>query len=631
MPRIPHSEIERILDMTDILDVVARYHETPKRAGARYVCLCPFHDDHKPSFQVDPNRQRYHCYVCDLHGDAIDFVIRKTGCSFPEAVEMLARDRGYEIQYEHQTKEEIEAAKRRGEWRGELYDLNALAVEYYQEQLQTRSGADSLAYLRRRKISDDSIAAFAIGWSPPDGQSLYKHLRKQNVSVKAMIAAGLAREQADSAQDFFTARIMFPFRDISGRVIGFSARLLPGDTRDAGKYVNTSATTLFNKSQAIYGIDIASKYAGRDKRNIVCEGQIDVILMHQFGFKSTVALSGSASTIDGARMLKRAAPEVIILTDADAGGRKAAVRMAPLLLEIGLRGRIAGLPEGKDPADMLTDGKQDALADIIDSAKDSFEFVLDLMIAERDIRNPHDVAEIAREMMKTAAASDDPLIRQALRKRIAERLFLKEAELSFDAREIAAQTRDRERERASQLKAQTAAASEYGSFPEPFTMQAKAERDMLAALLQNPFLIDRVYEMTDLNMEALIGPGHRELGRAIETADIETERPDGQPLTLRDILRVIGDDIALRRLAERLADPPPNAPDLKPDEVTDRFDKRARRVCEMMLTGLIDQKTRDLAKARADGDRGGAEQIERQIFALSAKRQTYKDPGFNRR
>ena len=583
MPTIPHSEIERVLDMTDILDVVARYHETPKRAGSRYVCLCPFHDDHKPSFQVDPNRQRYHCYVCDLHGDAIDFVMRKTGCSFPEAVEMLARDRGYDIQYEHQTKEEIEAAKRRGEWRGELYDLNALAVEYYREQLQARGGQDALAYLRKRAISDSSIESFAIGWSPSDGQSLYKHLKKKNVSVKAMIAAGLAREQADSAQDFFTARIMFPFRDISGRVIGFSARLLPGDTREAGKYVNTSSTTLFNKSQAIYGIDIASKFSGRDKRIIVCEGQIDVVLMHQFGFRSTVALSGSASSIDGARMLKRAAPEVIILTDADAGGRKAAVRMTPLLLEVGLRSRIGALPEGKDPADMLTGGLQDELAGIIDQAKDSFEFVLNLMISERDIRNPHDVSEIAREMMGIAAASGDPLVRQALRKRIAERLFLKETELSFDAREIAAQTKDRERERAA-ARSKANGSDPSQSFPEPVTLQAKAERDMLSKLLQNPFLIERVYDMTDLNMEALIGPGHRELGRAIETADVETERAAGEPLTLRDIIRVIGDDLPLRRLAERLADPPQTALELKPEEIISRFDMSARRVCEMLLS-----------------------------------------------
>ncbi len=366
--RIPDTVIAEIRARTDIVAVVGEYVRL-KRSGANYVGLCPFHEERTPSFYVSPARNAFYCFGCQEKGDVIDFLRKMEGKSFVEVIRDLAARLGVSLP-EHQVPEAEQGRRKSssGAFRERLLAANEVAAHFFEAVLWSDRGEAARSYLAERGIREETIRAFRLGYAPDGWDGLVQHLGSRGVSGKVALEAGLvvARKGAQGSEhaevrrewayDFFRNRVMFPIRDMGGKILGFSGRILPG-SEDPRKYVNSPDTPVFKKSEAVFGLHQARRALRRTSEAIVVEGNLDVLAMHQAGFAQTVAPLGTAFTRQQALRVAKLASRIVLLFDGDEAGRKASARSAEMLLELGLDGRVAELPEGLDPAEALQEGQ----------------------------------------------------------------------------------------------------------------------------------------------------------------------------------------------------------------------------------------------------------------------------------
>ena len=360
--------VQQIKDRLSIVDVVSEYVKL-ERSGVNLRARCPFHAERTPSFFVSPDRGTYHCFGCGVGGDIFSFIEAIEGLDFKGALKVLADKAGVEMVYSRGGEERDE--------RERLLQLLEAATIFYSSRLD----ASARNYLRERGINDSTIKAFRLGWGGDGWTEVVDYLKVKKFSEKEMLDAGIAkRSERGSAVDKFRNRIMFPISDSAGRVVGFSGRIFGEKASpEAPKYLNSPETPLFHKTRILFGLDKAKLPMRKHNCAILVEGQLDLLASYQAGWGNTVAVSGTAFTPEHAARIHQLTENLVIAFDADAAGIKAAGRAARAALQAGLHVKIARLPEGLDPADLILRNGKEAWISAIRDSKDVITFLLDVL------------------------------------------------------------------------------------------------------------------------------------------------------------------------------------------------------------------------------------------------------------
>lgn len=371
--------VQQIKDRLNIIDVISPYVELHK-AGKYLKARCPFHNEKTPSFHVSPEKGMYHCYGCGVGGDMFTFIEAIEGVDFKAALKILADKARVEL---------VPVSPEKQSERERLFAVMEAAAQFYVAELH--KNPDVQAYIKKRGVLTDTIASWRIGYAPGPPQGGWRatkaHLRAQGFTEKELVAAGLVKEAGEGKEsyDVFRQRVMFPLFDQSGRVVAFSGRTLESGT-DIPKYVNSPETELFKKSEILYGYDRAKHGIRQLDFSLIVEGQFDVVMSHQAGYSNTVAVSGTAFTLEHAHLLERLSPRVVLALDADKAGIAAAKKVADIMLRRGLDVKVAILPDGKDPADIVKDDPKE-FKRCIGSSVHVIEFLMQrLLTAQLDSR-----------------------------------------------------------------------------------------------------------------------------------------------------------------------------------------------------------------------------------------------------
>jgi DNA primase len=414
---IPKDVIETIRMQNDIVDVLGSYLQL-KRAGGTFKALCPFHKEKTPSFNVNPQRQIYHCFGCGAGGDVFKFIMEHERVDFGTAARMLAERVGIALQYTSEDRNEVN--------KDLLFKIHEdVALFYHRCLLQTPEAQKARDYLASRELDDETVKDYVIGYAPT-GNPLLQFAKKKGYAYEQLEACGLVMksdrpEEEGRFFDRFRNRLMFPIRDELGRVIGFSGRILEKNDKLA-KYVNSPETILFRKSRILFALDKARKAIIDSHTAIICEGQIDCIRCQRAGFQNVVASQGTAITEDHAHLLKRYADSLILVLDADNAGQKAAIGAAEVFLGTGLSIRIAALPKGDDPDSLIRKQGADAFQAVLDGAKSIIDFQIDVLKTREDIRKEDGMMRIAKAVMETIGYSSNEVQQQHMLRQAAARL-----------------------------------------------------------------------------------------------------------------------------------------------------------------------------------------------------------------
>ncbi|CAN5743156.1 hypothetical protein BH23PLA1_BH23PLA1_34310 [soil metagenome] len=401
MPRHSESVLAAIKGALDIVSLVGDYLPL-HRAGSKYKALCPFHDDHHPSLELNTERQSFKCWSCGAGGDVFDFVMNYERVEFPEAVRMLAERAGVVLEADLPGNSPGRPS-RAGVSKTELLAVNAWAEGVFAEALGR--SAEARAYLQRRGLSAESVARFRLGYAPEGRDWLLTQGRRAGFDADLLEVAGLVGRGPDrtgAPRDRFRGRLMFPIHDVRGRTIAFGGRILPETERkwvEAGrgvaKYLNTPETLLFQKRRTLYATDLARTVARQEGWVGVVEGYTDVIAAHQVGLSNVVGTLGTALGDDHVPSLRRLAECVVLVFDGDEAGQKAADRGLELFLGNEIDAKVLALPEGVDPCDFLLSQGADAFRALLDRAADPLAFVLDRAEALHDFDSVEDARRAA--------------------------------------------------------------------------------------------------------------------------------------------------------------------------------------------------------------------------------------------
>ena len=332
---------DTIKERLDIAEVISGYIKLEK-AGVSFKARCPFHNEKTPSFFVSPMRQSYYCFGCGVKGDIFTFVEQMEGLDFREALKLLAEKAGVELEYQR-SESKTEKDK--------VFNVLEEATSFFEKKLEDNKSA--LEYIVSRGVNDETIKKWHIGYAPEEWRLLYGYLQSLGYDKEVILKAGLAKlkEGGSDPYDVFRDRIIFPLFDQNGRVIAFSGRALVKETEP--KYLNSPDTILFTKSEVLYGLDKAKDQIRKKNYAVLVEGQIDLILSYQVGVLNTVATSGTAFTREHLERLKRFSSRIILAFDGDSAGEKAMERANELGSSLGLEVKVANLPEGQDPAEVI--------------------------------------------------------------------------------------------------------------------------------------------------------------------------------------------------------------------------------------------------------------------------------------
>lgn len=361
------SSVEQIKEKLSIEEVVGSYIKL-ERAGNNFKARCPFHNEKTPSFFVSPDRGSYYCFGCSAKGDIFTFVQEFESVDFVGALKILADRAGVELeQFTQKTPDK----------RDRIYSLledttNFLVKNLFNEELP-------LEYLTKRGLTEKIIKDWRVGYVRDEWKSIYEYLKSKGYTDDEMLRAGIVKTENNSTYDRFRGRIMFPIFDTAGRVIAFSGRILNDDGKSA-KYLNSPQTEVFDKSKTLYGLDKAKHSIRKFDFSILVEGQMDLLMAHQAGFTNTVASSGTALTIEHLKLLKRISNNIIMSFDSDNAGAKAAERGWALALSLGMEVKIAAIPDGFDPADLILKNK-DEFKDVLRKSIHLVDFLLNRIVA----------------------------------------------------------------------------------------------------------------------------------------------------------------------------------------------------------------------------------------------------------
>ena len=412
--------IEEVRSRNDIVDVISTYVKLQKK-GSSYFGLCPFHNEKSPSFSVSRQKQMYYCFGCGAGGNVFTFLMEYENYTFVEALKYLADRAGVELPEEEYSRE----AKERADTRAILLEINKAAAQYYYIQLKSSRGAVGLEYFKKRKLSDETIKAFGLGYSNKYSDDLYRYLKSKGYKDDMIAKAGLISiDEKNGVYDKFWNRVMFPIMDVNSRVIGFGGRVM-GDAKP--KYLNSPETMIFDKSRNLYGLNRARRT--KKPYFLLCEGYMDVISLHQAGFTNAVASLGTALTPGHAALIHRYVQEVYLTYDSDGAGTRAALRAMPILKDAGITAKIIRMEPYKDPDEFIKNMGADAFKERIAQAKNSFLFEIDVLKRNYQLEDPEQKTKFYQETAKKLLQFGEPLERDNYIQAVSREQMIKEEEL----------------------------------------------------------------------------------------------------------------------------------------------------------------------------------------------------------
>lgn len=476
---VPRETIDEIRNRSDIVEVISECGIALRPAGRDFKALCPFHTEKTPSFTVSVQKQIFYCFGCQTGGNVISFVQKHEGKSFVETIEWLAGR--LNIALPNQDARESADRKRVTA----LEDINHFAVEYYHRQLLTEKiSGHARQYLDHRGVQPKTLRSFQLGYAKSGRRELVKVATDKGFTIQQLIDVGLIKDEDRGPQDRFWNRILFPIQNERGVPVGFGGRSLSEEHQP--KYLNSPATVLYDKSKILYNLDKARQSIYKQQHVLLVEGYMDVLMLYQSGVENVVASSGTSLSEDHARLIKRFAPEVVIVYDGDASGFQAAQRGLLRLLAEDLRVRVALLPTGEDPDSFTRQHGVEAFTELTHKAINLIEFQIQSAIQSQDIHRIDVKTQIVKEVTETLLN---------LRNRVERSEYIKYAarELHVDERMLWGELRDAGLKETSVSRP----TPQKKAVQQKLSTRAQIEHQLIEALIQNPTLIPYVKSQFD--------------------------------------------------------------------------------------------------------------------------------------
>lgn len=404
---IPQDTIMSILDTARIEEVVGDFVSLKKR-GANMIGVCPFHKEKTPSFIVSPAKGIFKCFGCGKAGDSVRFIMEHEHYSYPEALRYIARKYGIIIEEKEQSPEDIVAQNEREK----MFNINTFAQRYFSETMKTNEEgiAIGMSYFKERGFRDAIIDKFQLGYCLNQRDTFIQHALKNGYSKELLLKIGLASGNEERMYDKYQGRVIFPIHNLTGKVIGFGARILSSDKTKA-KYLNSPESEIYNKSQTLYGIYFAKNEISRQDNCILVEGYADVLSMHQAGIENTVASSGTSLTTEQIRLISRYTKNITILYDGDSAGIHAALRGTDMILEEGMNVRIVVLPPDEDPDSFVQHNPIEFVRDYLEkNANDFISFKTQMLLKDAS-NNPIKKAEVVKDIVNSISVIPDAIFR----------------------------------------------------------------------------------------------------------------------------------------------------------------------------------------------------------------------------
>lgn len=438
---IDRATIDKILDAAQITEVVSEF-VTLKKKGVNYVGLCPFHDDKTPSFYVSPAKGLCKCFACGKGGNAVHFIMEHEQMSYPEALRWLAKKYHIEVKERELSNEEKEAQT----IRESLFVVNEFARDYFKNVLHNHIDGKSIGmqYFRQRGIRDDIVEKFQLGYSTSSNDGFAKEALRKGYKKEYLIKTGLCYEKEDgSIRDRFWGRVIFPWFNISGKILGFGGRVLDSRTKGVSqKYINSPESDIFSKRKELYGIYQAKAAIVKSDCVYMVEGYTDVIAMHQCGLSNVVANSGTALSEEQIRLLHRFTSNITLLYDGDEAGVKASIRGIDMLLSEGMNVKVLLLPDGDDPDSFSRKHNATEFQQYIQDHEENFiRFKTNLLLKETQ-KDPIKRAGLIADMAKSIGLIPNEIIRYECLKECASILNIDEQILQNEIKKVVKQRRD---------------------------------------------------------------------------------------------------------------------------------------------------------------------------------------------
>ncbi len=466
---IDRATVDKIMDAVNIVDVVGEFVNL-RKSGVNYKGLCPFHDDKTPSFMVSPARQICKCFSCGEGGNAVNFLMKHEQITYPEALRWLAKKYNIDIQERELTDDE----KREQSERESMFVVNEWACQYFHEILLNDVDGQAIGkqYFRSRGIRDDIINKFQLGFALTKRDALCNEAKRKGYKDEFLIKTGLAIQNERGIYDRFAGRAIFPWMNVSGKVVAFGGRKLDAATKGVQqKYVNSPDSEIYHKERELYGIYQAKKAIVKEDCVYMVEGYTDVIAMHQCGLENVVANSGTALSIHQIKLLRRFTQNIVLLYDGDEAGIHAAMRGTDMLLAEAMNVKVLLLPDGDDPDSFSRKHTAQEFKEYIDSHQTDFiQFKTDLLL--KGVSDPIKKAEAINNIIRSIAVIPDPMVRTAYIKDCSQRLDVDERTLISQTNKYIAGEREeaekriaREQEREQEAPQPTADLSMTGLTP----------------------------------------------------------------------------------------------------------------------------------------------------------------------
>jgi DNA primase len=481
------SVIDDVKQRLDIVQVVSEYAKLQK-SGRSYKALCPFHSEKNPSFFVFPDRQSWHCFgACGTGGDIFSFIMKKEGVDFAQALHLLADKAGVSLVAPAPPGKQTQNKEKE-----KLFELNEAAAEYYHHLLNTSVGKIARNYVAKRELSPETIENFQLGFAPEGWDTLKQYLKDKEYGEAGLLASGLLVEREDkNTYDRFRNRLMFPIRNIQGKITGFGGRALDDSLP---KYLNSPQTQIFDKSSSLYGIDRAKAAIRQKDQAVIVEGYIDVLTAHQHGYHNVVASMGTAMTDKQLSILKNLTKNLILALDADTAGEEAISRSGEMIDKMlpvppsfygwvryedahNAEVKILVLPQDKDPDDII---KEDASLwqKLIIDAKPMIDFILETVISKVDLSSARDKSSAVEKLLPLLSHMEDSIRQAHYVERLARLLKIDERDLHDKMKKF--KVDERKRRASKSIRAFAPAVPAITSF--------RPEQYCLALLLQYPEL-----------------------------------------------------------------------------------------------------------------------------------------------
>ncbi|WP_111765383.1 DNA primase [Nakamurella deserti] len=624
--RIADGDKERVRELNRIESVVGDYVALRSAGGGNLKGLCPFHDEKSPSFNVRPTHGTYHCFGCGQGGDVFSFIAEIEHLTFPEAIERLADRVGFVLtRVEGGSSVQVERGTR-----SRLVAANKAAAAFYADRLQTPEAAPAREFLAERGFDLPTSLSFGCGFAPGGWDELTRALRKQGFTDKELVTAGLSKEGQRGMIDRFNRRLLWQIRDVTGDVVGFGARRIFDDDRIEAKYLNTSDTPLYHKSQMLYGLDLAKKQIRKERRAVVVEGYTDVMAMHAAGVTTAVASCGTAFGDEHIGVLRRflmdsevIRGEVVYTFDGDAAGRNAALKAFDSDQKFAANTFIAVAPDNLDPCELRQKAGDAALRDLIETKKPLFAFAIGSTLSGYDLNTAEGRVAAGRATVPLVAKIKESDLRDQYVNELAPQIGVDPAELK---QRVKAAVADQVRaaataaRKASQPAERTATTGTSTPAAPPVDLPRKgdralfSEREALKLALQQPAEVAGAYE--ELDASVFTHKAYVAVHEAIIAAGGPAAAPTGAAWVqlVREQLTVP----ALSALASELANERMSTGSIGPDPVY------AGSILAALNVVAVNDRIRDmeaeLKRAEAAGDPDWREQLQADLYAMQLYR-----------